>query len=305
LNRKLRKEALAFLKDQITSPSNGESAAIAIGKEKTAALIYDRIWSPFDTIVPKKIRFSGATILEQLALVDILEVANGDWLKAQENSASYAGCLLNVSVSEMAEIHVIPASESSNDNDQQAAPSISLEMRPFIRGLAEEYMKLSIPVVPIYPSQSARDREYRAGKYEVIVSILSNLQMPDESSLSWEQVLEFRNDVESEGRLTKLLHWLNKDMVGRPSSLIEDEINMQLEDYQKALKKHGIKACLGMAMGTFATFFGTGFLESPLLEGILVGGVVTAYLVKSCIDKPSPPTEVAWVYELKQRLGKR
>lgn len=94
-------------------------------------------------------------------------------------------------------------------------------------------------------------------------------------------------------------------MIGRPLSLIEDEISMQLEDYQKTLKKHGIKTCLGTAMGTFATFFGTGILELPLFEqGILVGGVVTVSLVMNCIDKPSPPNEVAWVYELKQRLGK-
>jgi hypothetical protein len=62
------------LSKEILLPSKSESVAIAPGNEKTAALCYDRVWSPSaiwratDCVVPDCIRFFGGTDAEVFIL---------------------------------------------------------------------------------------------------------------------------------------------------------------------------------------------------------------------------------------------
>jgi hypothetical protein len=65
-----------------------------------------------------------------------------------------------------------------------------------------------------------RDKMYREGDREVIVTTLGDLSIVDEGQLSWEQVMEFRADGEMRGKYKRLLHWLDKEMTGKSPSFI-------------------------------------------------------------------------------------
>jgi len=62
--------------DNIVLPSKGETVAIA-NKDKTAALCYDRIWSPLREEVPESIRCFGGS-QEELNMVRLLKDPNPD-----------------------------------------------------------------------------------------------------------------------------------------------------------------------------------------------------------------------------------
>lgn len=49
--------------EEVLLPREGESAAIAV-KEKTAALCYERVWSPSDELIPKAVRCFGGSAQE-------------------------------------------------------------------------------------------------------------------------------------------------------------------------------------------------------------------------------------------------
>jgi hypothetical protein len=139
----------------------------------------------------------------------------------------------------------------------------------------------------------------------------------DEDSLRWEQVLEFRHDRQARTKYKRLIHWLDGSMIGKSASYIEDEIAIRLEDYEFALKKHGIKMIIGEIEGILDPAFlagsgltsGTiGLLTEPLLglasQGLLFGGKVLLNVAKYLLsrDELKNSSEIAWVYDIKKRI---
>jgi len=165
-------------------------------------------------------------------------------------------------------------------------------------------------MVPLYGSCTERDKAYSKGGKATILSTLSNLQIVDEKCLTWDQVLEFRKDEKAKKKYERLLHWLKKEMVGKSQSFIEDDVEQKLEDYEWALKKHGIKTVLGeisevlVGGGIFA-------IADPKLglfaAGAIVVGKVVVKVGQALLDfddiERGPNSEISWVYEVKQ-LGK-
>ena len=75
----------------------------------------------------------------------------------------------------------------------------------------------------------------------MIVAALSGLQVVDENSTDWSQVLEFRRDEGAKRKYRRFRHWFDAEMVGKSRAFIEDEIAIRLEDYDWAVRKHGLK----------------------------------------------------------------
>ena len=65
-------EVLKTMRGAYLIPEPTESAAVAIGREKTAALFYDRIWSPYASLVPYDMHFFGASEPERTALLHVV-----------------------------------------------------------------------------------------------------------------------------------------------------------------------------------------------------------------------------------------
>lgn len=314
-------------KEKILLPAKEETAAISL-KPRTAALCYDRVWSPTDTLireylfVPEPIVCFGGTDQEirtgHLNPICILEAKAP--LRVEKNSEVFG--LLKA----------IAAIESCGSNEPYEKKEFALrefsdfEEQVILEGLQSHClrdiaisftMKHSTPLIPIYNSLHYRDCAYHQGCRQSVVAMLSNLMIVDEKGLSWDQVLGFRKDKEAREKYKRFLHWLDKEMIGKSQAFIENDIALKLQDYEWALKKHGIKTVIGTISETLdgkyllgtttvaASLVLAGYPTLAMLAGAgLVVGKVGVKLAEALLDfddvERGQFSEISWVYEVKK-----
>jgi len=282
------------MEDNLLIPSENETAAIAL-KPKMAALCYDRIWGTSDDIVPRPIRCWGGTRTE----------VSGKGLAADYNIKSNRAPVVAMVGPEDKRLEMLRA---STDYGLAAA----------FRDIAKSFSKgRGIYMVPIFDFIEQRNRMYQEGDREVVIAILSDLEIVDEEQLSWEQVIEFRADEENRKKYRRFLHWLDKDMIGKSQSFIEDEIAIKLDDYERALKKYGIKTILGtieegfdekmflkaFTAGEALNLAGYPYLGFFVGAGIVIGKIaikLTQVMLAYDDIERGPNSEISWVYESKK-----
>ena len=283
---------------KILLPSANETAAITL-KPKTAALCYDRVWETSDDVVPPTIRCWGGTQVE----------SSGTGLAADFNIKTDRAPIVAMVGPEDKKLEMLRASTGL--------------------GLASAFRKISrsfygehdVPLIPIYDFVKRRNEMYQKGNREVVVTTLHDLDIVDEEQLSWEQVMEFRADEDARDKYKRLLHWLDKEMVGRSQNFIEDEISIKLNDYDSALRKHGIRTITGIVeealdgkliTGVSAATEMLNLAGHPVLAFLVGAGIVIGRvgikLVQYKLDyddiERGPNSEISWVYEVKKQLGK-
>lgn len=187
----------------------------------------------------------------------------------------------------------------------------------FEKDLAHDYHQhFGAKVLPLYHSAKRRDAQYLPGDEALILAISEELAIVDEDALSWEQVMDFRNDREVRTAYRKFIHWLDKEMVNKPASYIADELLIRLERYEWALKKHGIQTVTGVISttldpkflaGTSITSAAIDFIAkepiwSLLAAGGLLVGRVSLSLAKVLLkqeDIKHTHSEITYVHEIK------
>lgn len=129
-----------------------------------------------------------------------------------------------------------------------------------------------------------------------------------EEQLSWKQVVETRKDKKAIAKMRKFKNWTSQNLEGKSSSEITDILCSELEDYEDALKKHGIKT----AIGGFSTILsGTSsilaVIESSQMELAAAGIAVTAGLISFTSDqmldyyeKKNAP--IAFIYDVAKKV---
>lgn len=129
-----------------------------------------------------------------------------------------------------------------------------------------------------------------------------------EEQLSWKQVVETRKDKKAIAKMRKFKNWTSQNLEGKSSSEITDIICSELEDYEDALKKHGIKT----AIGGFSTILsGTSsilaVIESSQMELAAAGIAITAGLISFTSDqildyyeKKNAP--IAFIYDVAKKV---
>jgi len=191
----------------------------------------------------------------------------------------------------------------------------------FARGASEAFSsELGIPIIPVYSSRVLHDWQYQSGDRNIITLVLDNLEIVDEENLSWEQVSEFRNDKDAKKEYRRLIHWLDKEMIGKSSAFIEDALAIKLENYEHELRKHGIKTVLGTveqaldgkylvgasAVASSSVLSGHPVLGLFLGTGLIVGKVALK-LCQMSLDVADVEfgenSEVSWLWEVKKKLG--
>lgn len=188
----------------------------------------------------------------------------------------------------------------------------------FEKDLAHDYrQRFGANVVSMYHSTAQRDAQYLPGNEPVIIAIAEDLAIVDEDALSWEQVMEFRNDNEIRTAYRTFIHWLDKEMVNKPASYIVDEILIRLERYEWALRKHGVQTVTGVLsttfdpkflVGTSATSTAIDFITkepiwSLLAAGALLVGRASLSLTKVLLkreDIKHTHSEIIYVHEIKR-----
>ena len=111
-------------------------------------------------------------------------------------------------------------------------------------------------------------------------------------------------------------------MVGKSETFIQDEIAERLEDYEFALRKHGIKTVLGAMsealdgkylIGTSAITSSAAFVGHPIVGlaagASLIVGKVALTIANALLSfkevERGTNSEISWVYEVKQIAGKQ
>ncbi len=294
-------------------PSPHETVAIS-RKPKMASLCYDRLWAPLTNIVPEPIRCWGGTSSEYIAVISYMALYQ-KWLSERAGAGEVGAAHAFEQALYEAMVPVIKSSPMTLEyvgtvnSPEQLKASLDTLMRHAAVAFSQAH---GVAMVPIYESAIERDRAYELGDRRIVVSVLSDLRVVDEDKLSWEQVLEFRRDEDTRKKYRRFLHWLDTDMVGRAQASVEDEISHRLEDYEWALKKHGIKCVLGTieeALDGKYILGASGFalaghpVLGALTVGLLVAGKMTVKLLQVRLDyddvEQGANSEISWVYEAK------
>jgi hypothetical protein len=305
----------------ISIPNKQETSAITL-IPKTASLLYDRIWSPSRDIVPDSIRCWGGSFNEYLGVMRIITLYDSYMKKdlREENSKIFKNNFIN-NIYDILKIKVNQGPwklEINSDVNKIKMREIEEFFYHNLHSIAQYFSNVyNKPLVPIYENEKDRDKLYSQGDRETILMILSNLSIVDEDKLTWEQVIGFRDDKDTQRKYKRFYHWLNKEMVDQSQAFIEDELSIRLEDYECALKKHGIKTIIGTVeealngeffLGTCGVMGSLTLIDHPLL-GFLAGsgliiGKVGIKLVNTFMDyedvESGHNSEISWVYKAKQ-----
>jgi hypothetical protein len=311
---------------KIILPSEGETVAIATNS-KTAALCYDRVLVPdlpppmVDKDIPDAIRCCGESLLE----INFQTMTDGtmELKKKTLSSDDYHEYLTSILGPIFAAI-----SGKALDTDNAIRVCNGLISNPkqyvsnMIRSMAKSFSeKYGIPIAVVCASEKERDTLYKEGEREVVATVLSNLEIVDEKKLTWQQVMDFRKDKISLQKYRRLLHWLDKEMIGKSQAFIEDDIAQKLVDYESTLKKHGLKTVLGTieevldgkyllgASGVVGSFSIAGYAGLGVLAGTgLIVGKMAVKLGNTWLDfddaERGANSEISWVYEVKKQAGR-
>jgi hypothetical protein len=172
---------------------------------------------------------------------------------------------------------------------------------------------------PIYESMDSLNKEYQPGRIEVIFAAIKNIGVADEEKLEWSQIMEFRKDSNARKKYQRMIHWLDSELVGKSENIISDRIAIKLEDYEWALKKHGIETitgCLSRIIDprfiatSLATVAGLALAGDQFIAAIgglsLLAGKAAISITKAGLDiidrRRGKDSEIAFVYDMKKKL---
>jgi hypothetical protein len=274
-------------------PLSGESIAVST-TPKTAALFFDRVWQSraFLDVAPKEISIYGAT--EEEIWIDSLFVATKD-----RTDDRLAQLIINT---------------------KNLVPEYIFMRQPLCRFISEAlYKHHKFIATPIYESMDSLNKEYQPGRIEVIFATIKNIGVVDEEKLEWSQIEEFRNDYNSRRKYRRMIHWLDSELVGKSENFISDRIANKLEDYEWALKKHGIETITGclsriidprFIAASSAAVAGLALAGDQFIAAIgglgLLAGKAAISITKAGLDiidrRRGKDSEIAFVYAMKKKL---
>lgn len=199
------------------APEPGESLAVSLMTPKTAALAFDRVYRiPVHVEpMPSSVGFYGATVPEIV------------W---------WAGGLLALTAEELD----IPALRIGSGSGSAEAERTNLRL------LCSDFPRVfgAAPTI-FYHASGSQSRDFPKGAREVLAAAIHNIALVNETDLSWEQVLEFRRDHQARVKYRRLVRWIDAELATQSPATVEDLIAVRLDDYEWALRKHGIRTTIG------------------------------------------------------------
>lgn len=97
---------------------------------------------------------------------------------------------------------------------------------------------------------------------------LASLNLIDAEQCSWEQIREFRHDIEARDRLRRLRLFAYANYQGKAKDFVEDDILTRIADHEAAVKKWGFETAQG-ALNMLLT--------SKVIGGALAGSLVSTF----------------------------
>lgn len=304
-----------IIKTEILSPrtqSIKESIAVVSANPKTAALYFDRV--NYLPLPPEHLRIDIP-----IGIVNELSTANSFKVNFCAELAHYLH-------SEADPVNAIDESLEILEATELLLPEVQkydLVGRdcPYKVNMCNRHamvlsQEFGVTAIPIYNCEESMRQEFKPGKAGIIIQLIQGLELVDESQLSWEQVIEFRFDETSRKNYRRFLHWLEGEMQGHSPQYICDELEEKYDAYKKALRKHGIKICLGLFSDLFKGDFlvstasvaaVSAYIINPEFAIVAASGLtigkLTIKLIQDYMDYQSTkeiPSSIAWIYDIKQ-----
>jgi hypothetical protein len=275
-------------------PKRGESLAVSVLTPKTAALAFDRVYRiPIiaPEPVPEKVGFYCATPPEM-----------GLW----------AAGLATLAAEEVG-IEIV-----RRDIGEKSAAE---EEEKSLRFLVSQFSKdLGVAPTLFYHAAASCQREFPTGSRRVLAASISQIAMVDEKQLTWEQALEFRKDMDVRNKYRRVVRWIDDELRSKSPEEVRDLIALRLDDYEWALRKHGMKAAIGALSclldpkflgATSATVAATGLIAGGAWAAlaaatVAVGRAVLSFgttYIDSLDERRRNNYEVAYVHEVRKELG--
>jgi hypothetical protein len=98
--------------------------------------------------------------------------------------------------------------------------------------------------------------------------VISSLELIDSHKCQWDQLFEFRKDIEVMNKLRRLRLFAYENYAGKSRDFIEDDILSRIKEYDDATKKWGFITATG-AINTL--------INSTLVAGGIAGSFLTAF----------------------------
>jgi hypothetical protein len=271
-------------------PRRNESLAMTIMAPKTAALAFDKVYRTpiLEDPVPSEIGFYCATPTEIAAWASVMEFAERHY-RGRESPSDQQ--------------------EDTNNNE----PSLLRLLCRAIHSGGHLY-----PTI-VYPLSEIASEDFPAGHSEILTASIEDLAIVDEDKLSWDQVLEFRKDKQAQIKYRRMVRWTDEELKSGSPKEVVDLIAIRIDDYEWAVRKHGLKAGMGTisslldpkflgassaAIGASA-IAGGGFWGALAAATLAVGKASISFgteLVEGIDERRRQNYEVAYVHEIKRRL---
>ncbi|MCX6955392.1 MAG: hypothetical protein NTV51_24850, partial [Verrucomicrobia bacterium] len=187
---------------------------------------------------------------------------------------------------------------------------------------AQLFSSLNVATYPLLPAKSDIRKAFANGETDTINAILDNIPLVS-ADLGWKHVLAFREDPEAIRKYRSLKLWLSDGLKAKSHQEAVDFIGAKLDDYQWALKKHGLNTKLGSlttildskhltvpAIGSAVAYAVSSPMWALVAGGFLATSNVALSIAKNRLkldDFKRENAAVATIYEIKQLAtsGKR
>lgn len=201
--------------------------------------------------------------------------------------------------------------------EEQKAENEARSLRLLCSGFQNEVG--AAPTI-FFHERKGLEKEFPTGAQAVLRAAISNVAVVDEKGLQWSQVVEFRRDAEVRKKYRRFVRWIDDELKSRSPQETGDIIASRLDDYEWALKKHGMKASLGAisclldpkflgatsAAVAATAVVGDGFWAAVTAASLTVGRAAVSFgsaLIDGLDERRRENYEVAYLYEVQKRLG--
>lgn len=173
-----------------------------------------------------------------------------------------------------------------------------------VRRISLQLRKLkNLDAYPIAPLTTYLSQQPEADKSSVVQILLSNLPVPDDS-VSWEQILEYRSDPDSESKFLALRNWMNEVARAKiTSNEIEEKLEYLINQYRRHLHLHKMKTNSGSVETIVVA--SAEFIEdlAKLKLGKIAKGIFSLKHRKLALmegELSSPGSEVAYIVKARE-----
>ena len=205
---------------------------------KAAALLFDRIW------VPKKV-----PLIRNYS--SFIKWDHTSWGSLVPTEFIYQDEKIDLEVLDSYKGEITSAMDYAYYCDGFAAYYDFISGERFAklaRELTAKYSGSGITATPYFDSSESFSHGFPKGNELAIASVVSNVPVVNWLSLlytDWKQIHEFRLDQENLKRFRRFRLWLYElAEIDDPGKAI-DVVAKRLEDYQDAMRKHGIETTIG------------------------------------------------------------